>query len=192
MALRPVSLASRVLRRMQMTKRSAFHYRPWHRGELPVQTDRSVLANNVLLVRRHAAPAMVHHRTTVSYVPPDNPCSMAVVSPRTLTVFVKDLMEWSLTTINRSVIVRISFLLTRQGLNSLISLACGAKCTSCKIPNFNVASTVAQLQCTGCLPGFFLSQGKCVESCPSGTFVSSQDNLTCTGTIPVVFTFDVD
>ncbi|KII89391.1 hypothetical protein PLICRDRAFT_53827 [Plicaturopsis crispa FD-325 SS-3] len=58
--------------------------------------------------------------------------------------------------------------------------ACGAKCTSCKIPNFNVASTPDQLQCTGCLPGFVLSQGKCVESCPSGTFLSPTDNLTCT------------
>ncbi|KAF8061726.1 insulin-like growth factor binding protein [Lyophyllum atratum] len=56
---------------------------------------------------------------------------------------------------------------------------CGAKCTSCKIPGFNGASTVNQLQCTGCLPGFVLSQGKCVESCPTGTFISPQDNLTC-------------
>jgi len=58
-------------------------------------------------------------------------------------------------------------------------VACGAKCTSCEIPNFNVASTVNQLQCTGCLPGFVLSQGKCIESCPSGTFISPKDNLTC-------------
>ncbi|KAF8804721.1 hypothetical protein BYT27DRAFT_7340221 [Phlegmacium glaucopus] len=56
---------------------------------------------------------------------------------------------------------------------------CGAKCTACKIPNFNVASTVNQKQCTACLPGFFLSNGACVGSCPSGTTVSSQDNLTC-------------
>lgn len=57
---------------------------------------------------------------------------------------------------------------------------CGPKCTTCQIPNFNVASTVNQAQCTGCLPGFVLSQGKCVTSCPSGTFLSPQDNLTCT------------
>ncbi|KAK1233363.1 hypothetical protein PQX77_003472 [Marasmius sp. AFHP31] len=57
--------------------------------------------------------------------------------------------------------------------------ACGAKCTSCAIPNFSVASTVDQLQCTGCLPGSFLSQGKCVESCPQGTFVDPKDNVTC-------------
>ncbi|KAF8067687.1 TNFR/NGFR cysteine-rich region family protein [Lyophyllum atratum] len=58
--------------------------------------------------------------------------------------------------------------------------ACDAKCTSCRIPNFNGASTVNLAQCTGCLPGFVLSNGKCVDSCPSGTFVSPQDNLTCT------------
>ncbi|KAL4254394.1 hypothetical protein ABKN59_003636 [Abortiporus biennis] len=58
--------------------------------------------------------------------------------------------------------------------------SCPAKCTSCKIPNFNVASTVNQLQCTGCLPGFVLSNGQCVENCPVGTFLNPQDNLTCT------------
>ncbi|KAK7461056.1 hypothetical protein VKT23_008984 [Stygiomarasmius scandens] len=59
--------------------------------------------------------------------------------------------------------------------------ACPAKCTSCKIPNFSAASTVNQVQCTACLPGSFLSSdGKCVDSCPSGTFVSPKDNSTCT------------
>ncbi|TDL20714.1 growth factor receptor domain-containing protein [Rickenella mellea] len=57
---------------------------------------------------------------------------------------------------------------------------CPAKCTTCAIPGFNVASTINQLQCTGCLPGFVLSKGQCVQSCPSGTFLSPQDNLTCT------------
>lgn len=57
---------------------------------------------------------------------------------------------------------------------------CGAKCTTCRIPNFSVASTVNELQCTGCLPGSFLSQGKCVASCPQGTFVDPKDNVTCT------------
>ncbi|KAN0075540.1 Insulin-like growth factor binding protein [Tylopilus felleus] len=58
--------------------------------------------------------------------------------------------------------------------------SCGPKCTSCQIPNFNVASTINQAQCTGCLPGYVLSQGACVQSCPSGTFLSPTDNLTCT------------
>ncbi|KAJ7034556.1 TNFR/NGFR cysteine-rich region family protein [Mycena alexandri] len=57
--------------------------------------------------------------------------------------------------------------------------SCGAKCISCKIPNFSAISTVNQLQCTGCIPGFVLSNGQCVASCPAGTFVG-QDNLTCT------------
>ncbi|EKM83166.1 hypothetical protein AGABI1DRAFT_69401 [Agaricus bisporus var. burnettii JB137-S8] len=57
--------------------------------------------------------------------------------------------------------------------------ACPSKCTSCAYSSFSVASTINQSQCTGCLPGFFLSQGKCVESCPAGTFLSPQDNLNC-------------
>ena len=68
----------------------------------------------------------------------------------------------------------------RKTLNVFVSiLGCPAKCTGCKIPGFNIGSTVNQLQCTGCLPGFVLSQGACVESCPSGTFVDPTDN-TCT------------
>lgn len=58
--------------------------------------------------------------------------------------------------------------------------SCPAKCTSCGIPNFNVASTINQLQCTTCLPGSVLSNGSCIGSCPSGTFLSPKDNLTCT------------
>ncbi|KAF9551262.1 hypothetical protein CPC08DRAFT_755060 [Agrocybe pediades] len=73
-----------------------------------------------------------------------------------------------------------------QGTNGMIADnnknecdSCGAKCTSCQIPNFSVASTINQLQCTGCLRGFVLSNGKCIDKCPAGTFVSPQDNLTC-------------
>ncbi|EPS98400.1 hypothetical protein FOMPIDRAFT_1031549 [Fomitopsis schrenkii] len=58
--------------------------------------------------------------------------------------------------------------------------SCPAKCTTCGIPNFTTASTLNQAQCTGCLPGFVLSNGSCIESCPSGTFLSPKDNLTCT------------
>ncbi|KZP13781.1 growth factor receptor domain-containing protein [Athelia psychrophila] len=57
---------------------------------------------------------------------------------------------------------------------------CGPKCTTCQIPNFTVASTIDQAQCTGCLSGFVLSGGKCISSCPTGTFLSPTDNLTCT------------
>ncbi|KAF9484829.1 growth factor receptor domain-containing protein [Pholiota conissans] len=57
--------------------------------------------------------------------------------------------------------------------------SCGASCTTCQIQNFGTTSTVDQKKCTGCLPGFFLSNGTCVASCPAGTTVSTQDNLTC-------------
>lgn len=67
--------------------------------------------------------------------------------------------------------------------------ACGAKCTKCTIPNFGVASTVNQKQCIDCLPGFFLSNGSCVESCPTGTTLSSQDNLTCIGAYQITAFF---
>ncbi|KAK0474753.1 growth factor receptor domain-containing protein [Armillaria novae-zelandiae] len=58
--------------------------------------------------------------------------------------------------------------------------ACGAKCTSCEISNFSAVSTVDELKCTTCLPGSFLSDGQCLDSCPTGTFVSPKDNATCT------------
>ncbi|KAI0738016.1 insulin-like growth factor binding protein [Daedaleopsis nitida] len=57
--------------------------------------------------------------------------------------------------------------------------SCPAKCTTCKYSTFNVASTIDQVQCTGCLPGFVLSKGQCVESCPTGTFLDPKDNVTC-------------
>ncbi|TBU41363.1 insulin-like growth factor binding protein [Dichomitus squalens] len=57
---------------------------------------------------------------------------------------------------------------------------CPLGCTSCKFSSFNVASTIDQVQCTGCLPGTVLSGGKCVASCPTGTFLDPKDNVTCT------------
>lgn len=57
--------------------------------------------------------------------------------------------------------------------------ACRVKCTTCKIPNFSIASLASQAQCTSCVPGTFLSNGACVDACPPGTFVSSQDNMSC-------------
>ena len=58
--------------------------------------------------------------------------------------------------------------------------ACPPKCTQCGIPAFSVASTINQVQCTNCLPGFVLSNGTCIEDCPTGTFLDPKDNLTCT------------
>ncbi|KAJ2927120.1 hypothetical protein H1R20_g10018, partial [Candolleomyces eurysporus] len=56
---------------------------------------------------------------------------------------------------------------------------CPNKCSSCQIPNFSRASTISELQCTECLPGSFLFNGKCVDTCPDRTFVNPQDNRSC-------------
>ena len=85
-------LAKMVSPRIQMTKRYAIHYRLWHQTELNVRTDRTVLAMNVLLVPHYARPAMVHHRTTVPYVPPDIPCLKAVVPLWALMEYVQEVV----------------------------------------------------------------------------------------------------
>jgi hypothetical protein len=74
----------------------------------------------------------------------------------------------------------LELIVTSVCADKYTSSACDAKCTKCSIPNFSQSSTIGRAQCTGCVPGFVLSQGKCVTSCPTGTFVSPQDNLTCT------------
>ncbi|KAJ7889227.1 TNFR/NGFR cysteine-rich region family protein [Mycena leptocephala] len=62
-----------------------------------------------------------------------------------------------------------------------VSADANGVCAGSSLSRITISSSViAALQCTGCVPGFFLSNGKCVASCPSGTFVSPQDNLTCT------------
>ncbi|KAI0688434.1 insulin-like growth factor binding protein [Cerioporus squamosus] len=57
--------------------------------------------------------------------------------------------------------------------------SCPSKCTKCQYSTFNVASTIDQVQCTGCVAGFVLSGGKCINSCPKGTFLDPKDNVTC-------------
>ncbi|PAV23032.1 growth factor receptor domain-containing [Pyrrhoderma noxium] len=57
--------------------------------------------------------------------------------------------------------------------------ACPEKCTACGITSFTIASTIDQAKCTSCLPGFVLSSGQCVESCPNGSFLDPKDNTTC-------------
>ncbi|KAL5507676.1 hypothetical protein ACEPAH_5294 [Sanghuangporus vaninii] len=45
--------------------------------------------------------------------------------------------------------------------------ACPEKCTACGIDSFSIASTIDQVKCTACLPGSVLSNGQCVENCPT-------------------------
>ncbi|KAJ7868613.1 hypothetical protein B0H14DRAFT_3084065 [Mycena olivaceomarginata] len=61
--------------------------------------------------------------------------------------------------------------------------SCGAKCTSCKIPNFSGCGRGwRSSSARGACPASFLSQGKCVESCPTGTFLASSGK--CVPTCP--------
>ncbi|GAA6003214.1 hypothetical protein JCM10207_001803 [Rhodosporidiobolus poonsookiae] len=53
-----------------------------------------------------------------------------------------------------------------------------AKCLAGGIDNFSSSSTRAQLTCSKCIPGSYLVDGACVDSCPDGTAVSS-DGLSC-------------
>jgi hypothetical protein len=91
---------------------------------------------------------------------------------------------------------KLSFYQPDRAVNSLISLGCGAvtpNCASCKIPNYNVASTIKDAQCTGCLPGHFLVNGTCSRTCPAGSFLLQNNNSTSCTSIPfVIFAFDVD
>ncbi|CAI2169143.1 15334_t:CDS:2 [Funneliformis geosporum] len=63
---------------------------------------------------------------------------------------------------------------------------CPSSCFDCSIPGFNASSTIEDLQCTRCMPGFFLESGECVEFCPENKFADKTDlickvlNSTCT------------
>jgi hypothetical protein len=57
---------------------------------------------------------------------------------------------------------------------------CPQGCSACQYDVFGAASVYAtDVKCTKCIPGQFLSGGKCSSSCPDGTFVGS-DGFTCT------------
>ncbi|GBB91359.1 hypothetical protein RclHR1_01860013 [Rhizophagus clarus] len=53
---------------------------------------------------------------------------------------------------------------------------CPSTCLDCIIPNFNTSSTIDNLQCTQCIPGYFLNGGECVKDCPTGKFANFTDN----------------
>ncbi|GAA6047624.1 hypothetical protein JCM3770_001594 [Rhodotorula araucariae] len=53
-----------------------------------------------------------------------------------------------------------------------------ARCVAGGIDNFNAASTRSSLTCSKCLPGSYLVDGACANSCPAGTLVP-KDGLSC-------------
>lgn len=165
--------------KIQTIGRSAFRQNLPHLRAKSVQTVVLATARRVRPVHHHVRHVPEAPQTTASSVGLASTLSTVHVWAPTRMVCVKvPLSSRIISSTNVTVSRHWRHLLIHITNNSLIG--CGAKCTSCKIPNFSVASTIDQVQCTGCLPGFFLSDGKCVESCPSGTFVSQQDNLTCT------------
>lgn len=103
--------------------------------------------------------------------------------PKLITmVSVLDRMGSSLVIMSRkfAIVSTYSFISTCIRL-TLSHLACGPKCTQCGIPNFSpTTSTADQLKCTSCLPGSVLSNGACIDSCPTSTFLDPKDNITCT------------
>jgi hypothetical protein len=59
--------------------------------------------------------------------------------------------------------------------------ACPSSCIDCNIPNFTESSTVQNMICTECMPGFSLDKdnGKCVENCGEGRYTN--ENFECQG-----------
>ena len=143
----------------------------------------NVYLNQVLLGRRtpftHVLTAIFEAAVIAAYVPPrvkrvaaqhvtaalfvvmDNAYStdgMLVACARGQT--------WLPTTIRTSVAVRVSIISICDGhLNSFSG--CPRNALVVAFPNFNVASTSEQVQCTCCVPGSVLSQGECVPREPS-------------------------
>lgn len=150
---------------------------PVGRRALQALTVLGLLAKRVLPnVKRAQDP----RRTIVLSVLLAHTHSMGLACKRTAAVFARVHLSSPITS-NTS--VTVCTLLLYPDLAELTFTGCGSKCTSCQIPNFSVASIMSQVQCTGCLPGYVLSQEACVQSCPSSTFLSPTDNLTCTGSL---------
>ena len=161
--------------------------------EFHVRAARLGMAHRVLRVRRHVAPAPVDHRTTVSNAPrvPGKNGSYVTIEANGVCLGTNGMIANNNKKMCDSENHLFFINLARSLSSHFFSLACGAKCTTCEIPNFSDVSTMNQLKCTGCLPGFFLVNGQCMHNCPSGT-LQSQNSATCEGTLSAVFAFNND
>lgn len=56
-----------------------------------------------------------------------------------------------------------------------------ASCAAAAYSSFSTTATRKDVQCTKCLGGTFLSNGRCLASCPQGTFASGGNAWTCQG-----------
>lgn len=55
---------------------------------------------------------------------------------------------------------------------------CPSSCLDCSIPNFSEVSLIEEVQCTKCMPGFFLNNGTCIINCPENKYADNTD-LVC-------------
>lgn len=156
---------------------------------LPPQTlDKSVRTDH-FLAGRHAllaTPCVPHAPARLAMIVSsavlEQACSMALVWRSIHPVYVRPVSPVEpgllLTTTRKNAKLVLKYVCFVSEITLLI-IPILQKCTACSIPNFSVASTIDQTQCSACLPGFVLSGGQCVESCPTGTFLDPKDNVTC-------------
>jgi hypothetical protein len=57
---------------------------------------------------------------------------------------------------------------------------CPSTCLDCSIQGFNAGSTFDNMQCTLCIPGYFLNNGVCVKNCPAKQYADFVEN-SCKG-----------
>ncbi|KIM31095.1 hypothetical protein M408DRAFT_327977 [Serendipita vermifera MAFF 305830] len=55
---------------------------------------------------------------------------------------------------------------------------CPLGCSSCQYDTFGASSVYGDVKCSKCIPGKYLSDGKCIDNCPDGTFIGA-DGFTC-------------
>ncbi|TFK28573.1 hypothetical protein FA15DRAFT_43794 [Coprinopsis marcescibilis] len=63
--------------------------------------------------------------------------------------------------------------------NSRQCESCGAKCMRCRFDQFEASSVPQDVKCTECIAGFFVHNGQCVETCPTGTLAASGNCVAC-------------
>jgi hypothetical protein len=66
---------------------------------------------------------------------------------------------------------------------------CPLGCSTCHYAVFSASSQYSDVTCSACSPGKFLNGGKCVDTCPSGTFGASDGTCTGESLVPIFLGF---